>query len=79
MPRRKEIFHAEHLRRQNAIDGGEAEFALAMNKVGDMRWLKSRLPGENGSREKSSIDSASDLQTQTLMELGYIHLWIFVS
>ena len=37
MPRRKEVFHAEHLRRQNAIDGGEAEFALAMNKVGNMR------------------------------------------
>jgi hypothetical protein len=58
------------LRRQNTIDSGEAESSLAMKKIGNMRRLKPGWPGENSPREKSSIDSASDLQTETLMELG---------
>jgi hypothetical protein len=49
-----------------------------MEEVGNMRWLKPRLPGEKSSRKQSSVDSASNLQAETLMELSQIHLWIFV-
>ena len=74
----KEIFETEHLRGQYAIDGDETELALAMEEVGNVRWLETGLPGEESAGEKSTIDSARYLKTKTLMELGNIHLWIFV-
>ena len=75
---RQEVFNAQSLCRKDAIEGGERKLALAMKEIGNMRRLKPRLLGEKSAGDQSTIDSASDLDTETLMELGGIHLWIFV-
>ena len=49
-----------------------------MKEVRYVGWLESGLPSQKSAGDQSTIDSASDLKAETLMELGGIHLWIFV-
>ena len=49
-----------------------------MKKIGNVRRFEPCLPGEKSAGDQSPIDSASNLKAETLMELGGIHLWIFV-
>ena len=49
-----------------------------MEEIGYVGRFEARLPREKGAGDQSMIDSASDLYSESLMELGGIHLWIFV-
>ena len=77
--RRQEVFDAQSLCCEDSIEGSERKFALSMKEVRYVGWFQTRLLSENTAGGQSTIDSPSDLETETLMELGGIHLWIFVS
>ena len=77
--RRQEVLDAQSLCCEDSIEGSERKFALSMKEVRYVGWFQARLFSENTAGGQSTIDSASDLEAEALMELGGIHLRIFVS
>lgn len=60
---RDEVGDGEHLRGENAVEAGQAERASAVEEVGDVGLLESRLAGEQSTRETAAINAAKQLQT----------------
>ncbi len=70
---RQQIFDAERERSHDTIHGFQAEAALVVKKIRDVRLLKSRLPGEGRGSEEPAIDPANEFQTQPLAQLRNVH------
>jgi hypothetical protein len=74
----QEVFHAEHLGCENAIERGEARIAFATKEIGKMRRAQACLTREKRAGKLPPIDTASYFHAKPLVELRKIHLWNFV-
>lgn len=74
--RRQQIRGRHVLGYKEAIDGLKRELALTAQKIGEMRLAHTRLPRQQRYAERASLDSPQQLETQSFMNLGEIHLWI---
>ena len=75
---RHEVLDAQRLRRQDAVECGQAQVSLSMNEVGKVGSAEAGLPCKERSAELTTLDTAGHLDAKPLVELRKGHLWNFV-
>ena len=60
---------------QNAVHRLEGELTPAVQEIGEMRLAKAGLASQQGDAERSPLYPAQQLQAETFVHLGKIHLW----
>ena len=55
---RQQVFNAEQLRGEDTVERGEAEPALAVDEVGEMRLAEASLPSEKRAGQLPAVDAA---------------------
>ncbi len=61
---------------QNAIHRIQGELAPPVQKVGQVRLAKPRLPGQQRDAKRPPLYPAQQFQAEPFLHLREIHLWI---
>lgn len=74
----QKVFNAQQLSGENPVECREAELALAMDKIRQVRRAQAGLAGEERTGKQAAINTASYFDAEPLVKLRKIHLWNFV-